>query len=149
MLNQAKILTNRGLVCSIKMRRELRDEQRTMAAVVLVTSVAGFCDPLCDRVAAGIARDDDRGISGDGEHGSSSNNNNHYSTLRHLLCSELKLPHRLITKWVTTSRHTRYQPHRRHGPLLVPQFPPRLDTANQLSIGQYLGLIEHGGTDPC
>ena len=99
MLNQAKILTNRGLVCIIKTWRELRDEQRTVAAVGLVASVAGCCDPLCDLVAAGISRDDDRGISGDGEHGSSSNNNNHNSTIRHLLSSDLILPHRLTSAW--------------------------------------------------
>ena len=54
MINRARILTERGLVCSIKTLCELRQEQRSTAILRLLGWVAASCDLLCDGVSSGI-----------------------------------------------------------------------------------------------
>lgn len=81
MLNRAKILTDRGLVCSIKTRQDLRNEQKATAVISLIGSLARSCDPLCDQVSTGI--------SGAGK----------TSTLPPLLRSDLKLPYQFTSSW--------------------------------------------------
>lgn len=91
MLNRAKILTDRGLVCSIKTRQNLRNEQRANAVIKLIASLAESCDPLCDQVATGISG---RGVS---------------STLPPLVRADLKLPFKFTCS----------DPHAWHGLLLT------------------------------
>jgi len=99
MLDRARILTSRGLVCTIKKLEEMRDEQRAAAALRMVGWVAGSCDPLCDKVAAGIA--DERGGSGGGDLGvgSSGSAGSGAGVLGPLLRNDLKLPSRLVDAW--------------------------------------------------
>lgn len=78
MLNRAKILTSRGLVCSIKTREELRNEQIATSILKLIGWVASSCDPLCDRVSSGLS-------SG--------------SVLTPLLRNDLKLPYTFVKAW--------------------------------------------------
>lgn len=81
MLNRAKILTDGGLVCSIKTRKEVVNEQTATSVIKLINHVAQSCDPLCDQVSSGISG---RGIS---------------STLPPLLRNDLKLPYKLVSSW--------------------------------------------------
>lgn len=86
MLNRAAILTSRGLVCSIKTLKEIKEEQRAVALLKLLGWVAGSCDPLCDRVSAGLSEP----MPGMGrEHGA----------LRPLLRNDLKLPNQFVLSW--------------------------------------------------
>jgi len=81
MLNRAKILTDHGLVCSIKTLTDLQNEQTATAVISLIGSLARSCDPLCNQVSAGISG---AGIS---------------STLPPLLRSDLKLPQQFTSSW--------------------------------------------------
>lgn len=55
MLNKANLLTSRGLFCSILTLEELKSEQRAVAVLQWLTSLARSCDPLCQKVAEAIA----------------------------------------------------------------------------------------------
>ena len=55
MLNRAKILTNHGLVCSIKTRQELRHEQKSTTILNLVGWLASSCDQICDQISLGMS----------------------------------------------------------------------------------------------
>lgn len=81
MLNRAKLLTDGGLVCSIKTRKEVVNEQTATSVIKLINLVAQSCDPLCDQVSSGISG---RGIT---------------STLSPLLRNDLKLPYKLVSSW--------------------------------------------------
>eukprot|EP00804_Cyclotella_cryptica_P026552 CCRYP_015394-RC/>CCRYP_015394-RC protein AED:0.06 eAED:0.06 QI:168/1/1/1/0.85/0.76/21/3141/1947 len=81
MLNRAKILTDRGLVCSIKTHRNLINDQKATAIIRLIASVAQSCDPLCDQVSLGLSGS---GIS---------------PTLNAIIRSDLKLPCKFTTSW--------------------------------------------------
>ena len=81
MLNRVKILTDGGLVCSIKTRKEVVNEQTATSVIKLINLVAQSCDPLCDQVSAGISG---RGIT---------------STLAPLLRNDLKLPYKFVSSW--------------------------------------------------
>lgn len=87
MLNRAKILTDRGLVCSIKTRRELRNEQRAAAILKLVGWVASSCDPLCDQVSNGLSGRERRQQAGCS------------NSLKPLLRNDLKLPYQFVLAW--------------------------------------------------
>ena len=78
MLNRAKILTDRGLVVSIKTYNELRNEQKATAALNLIDMVAHSCDPLCDQVSAGLS------VEG---------------ALTPMLKNDLKLPCQFVHSW--------------------------------------------------
>lgn len=81
MLNRAKMLTDGGLVCSIKTRKEVVNEQTATSVIKLINLVAQSCDPLCDQVSSGISG---RGIT---------------STLPPLLRNDLKLPYKFVSSW--------------------------------------------------
>ena len=81
MLNRAKILTDGGLICSIKTRHEVLNEQTATSVITLINFVAQSCDPLCDQVSLGVSG---RGIT---------------STLPPLLRNDLKLPYKLVSSW--------------------------------------------------
>ena len=55
MLNRARILTDVGLVCSIKTLKELRDEQLATALIQIIGLVALSADQFCDQVSVGIS----------------------------------------------------------------------------------------------
>ncbi len=81
MLNRAKMLTDGGLVCSIKTRKEIANEQTATSVIKLINFVAQSCDPLCDKVSSGISG---REIT---------------STLPPLLRNDLKLPYKFVSSW--------------------------------------------------
>lgn len=81
MLNRAKLLTDGGLVCSIKTREEVVNEQTATSVIKLINLIAQSCDPLCDQVSSGISG---RGVT---------------STLPPLLRNDLKLPYKLVSSW--------------------------------------------------
>ena len=81
-LNRARILRDRGLVCSIKTRKNLCDEQRATAALRLIGWMASSCDPLCDQVSLGIL----------GRRAG-------VSALLPLLRNDLKLPYQFVMAW--------------------------------------------------
>lgn len=106
MLNRAKILKDRGLVClmihcciglyylislsaqcyypqvcSIKTHRNLSNDQKATAVIRLISSLAESCDSLCDQVSSGISG---RGIT---------------PTLNAIIRSDLKLPCKVTTSW--------------------------------------------------
>ena len=97
-LERARILTDRGLVCSIKTRKELRDEQIATALLRMMGWVAGSCDPLCDRVSAGLSSPGRTyGIGGGTTSGIGAREEE--CCLKPLLRNDLKLPFRFVQAW--------------------------------------------------
>jgi hypothetical protein len=93
LLNRARILTDRGLVCTIKTRRELRDEQLATAVLKLIGWTASSCDQLCDQVALGMSGQrvcEQEGVEAAGK-----------SALTLLMRNDLKLPYQFSTAWHT------------------------------------------------
>jgi hypothetical protein len=93
LLNRAKILTDRGLVCTVKTRKELRHEQLATAVLNLMGWLALSCDQLCDQVSMGISGQWAIGVEGEGDEGG--------SALTPLLRNDLKLPYQFVTAWHT------------------------------------------------
>ena len=93
MLNRARILTDRGLVCTIKTRKELRDEQLAVAVLRLIGWVALSCDQLCNQIAMGMSGRWEVGGEGEGGGGE--------SALTPMLRNDLKLPNQFATAWHT------------------------------------------------
>lgn len=54
MLERASRLSSHGLTCSIVTRKELQWEQRAVAVLEWLTSLARSCDPLCQTVAESV-----------------------------------------------------------------------------------------------
>jgi len=77
MLNRAKILTNHGLVCSIKTRQELRHEQKATTILNLVGWLASSCDQICDQISLGMSS----------------------NALEPLLRNDLKLSNQFVEAW--------------------------------------------------
>jgi hypothetical protein len=111
MLEKAKILTEVGMVVSIKTREELCREIRCSAVLYFLNLMADCCDPFCRLVSVGLgakANDEECGKEDDGdtkmekmkisanidEHNVSSG-----STLVSMLQNDLKLPRKISKSW--------------------------------------------------
>lgn len=112
MLEKAKLLTDCGLVVSIKTRHELCSEVRCAAVLEFLNLMSGSCDPLCRLVSVGLGAKDaieeqKENVEGSGEKSkliSLNKKNIDYRakathTLRIMLLNDLRLPRKVAKSW--------------------------------------------------
>mmetsp|Transcript_12443 Transcript_12443/g.23345 ORF Transcript_12443/g.23345 Transcript_12443/m.23345 type:complete len:2568 (-) Transcript_12443:2177-9880(-) len=111
MLEKAKLLTDCGMVVSIKTRHELCSEVRCAAVLEFLNLMSGSCDPLCRLASVGLgAKDAD-------ENGNENDEGNDEKsvfileeknidsragvthTLRTMLVNDLRLPRKVAKSW--------------------------------------------------
>jgi hypothetical protein len=112
MIEKAKLLTDCGMVVSIKTRHELCSEVRCAAILEFLNLMSGSCDPLCQLVSVGLgakdtAENDERNEEGDKEKSNSVSLKENYTdrratsthTLRLMLLNDLRLPRKIAKSW--------------------------------------------------
>jgi hypothetical protein len=110
-LEKAKILTDCGMVVSIKTRHELCSEVRCSAVLDFLNLMSGSCDPLCRLVSLGLGaedsndeakvdHDEDKQVqAASSELKDLDNRAQSSQTLRYMLLNDLRLPRKVAKSW--------------------------------------------------